>query len=372
MTNHKSAANAVVGVVVDTLATSPSQYELQQALTDLPKVDLHRHLEGSLRLRTLMEIARQEGLDLPQEESQLREQVQIGSAEPRTLPNFLSKFQALRPIYRSQEIIQRVIHEAIEDAAIDSIAYLELRFTPAALSQAKDFPLNEVIEWVIGFAREAARQYEIQIGLIASVNRHESVELAEAVAQIAADQAGNGIIGLDLAGNEVDFPADPFTSMFRSAEQAGLQTTVHAGEWSGADSVRQALTAMGASRIGHGVRVMEDPEVIAVARDSRAAFEVCLTSNLHSGVINGMDEHPLPEMINAGLVVTLNTDDPGISNVQLSDEYFTAVSELGLSEETLKGMILSGAQHSFLPKPEKKKLEDRLQETLGLGMKSDQ
>ncbi|MFQ5923201.1 MAG: adenosine deaminase [Anaerolineales bacterium] len=351
------------------MATSPSQYELQQAITDLPKVDLHRHLEGSLRIRTLMEIARQEGLDLPQEESRLREQVQIGSAEPKTLPNFLSKFRVLRPIYRSPEIIQRVTYEAIEDAAIDNIVYLELRFTPAALSQARGFPLHEIVAWVIEFAREAASQFDIRVGLIASVNRHESVELAEAVAQIASDHTGDGILGLDLAGNEFDFPADPFTSILKSAEEAGLETTVHAGEWTGADSVSQALNSMGASRIGHGVRVMEDAEVVAIARDRRAAFEVCLTSNLHSGVIGGMDEHPLPEMINAGLVVTLNTDDPGISNIRLSDEYFTAVSELGLSEETLKGLILSGAQYSFLPEPEKKELEGRLQQSLGLGMK---
>ena len=366
MTNLRKIGSDVVEGAAEPLATPPSQYEL---LSELPKVDLHRHLEGSLRLRSLMEIARQEGLDLPQEESLLREQVQIGSAEPKTLPNFLSKFRLLRSIYRSPEIIQRVIHEAIEDAAIDNIEYLELRFTPAALSQAKDFPLDEVVGWVVDFANEAARQFEIRVGLIASVNRHEPVKLAEAVAQISADNAGAGILGLDLAGNEVDFPADPFTSIFRSSEEAGLETTVHAGEWSGAESVKHALITMGASRIGHGVRVVEDPEVVAIARDRRAAFEVCLTSNLHSGVISGMEKHPLTEMINAGLVVTLNTDDPGISNIRLSDEYFTAVSELELSEETLKGLILSGAQYSFLPKQEKKELEDSLQESLGLGMK---
>lgn len=316
-----------------------------------------------------MEIARQEGLDLPQEESQLREQVQIGSAEPKTLPNFLSKFRALRPIYRSPEIIRRVTQEAIEDAAIDNVVYLELRFTPAALSQARDFAIPEVVEWVIEFAQEAAHQFEIRVGLIASVNRHETVKLAEAVAQIAADHAGEGILGLDLAGNELDFPADSFSFIFNSAEEAGLKTTVHAGEWTGAESVNQALSSMSATRIGHGVRVMEDLEVVAIARDRRTAFEVCLTSNLHSGVIGGMDEHPLLEMINAGLVVTLNTDDPGISNIRLSDEYYTAVSELGLSEETLKGLILSGAQYSFLPEPEKKELEGQLQQSLGLGMK---
>ncbi len=319
-----------------------------------------------------MDIARQEDLDLPQEEDLLREQVQIGSAEPRTLPNFLSKFHALRPIYRSPEIIQRVTNEAIEDAALDNVAYLELRFTPVALSQAMDFPLDEVVGWVIEFAKSAESSFDIKVGLIVSINRHEDLSLAEQVAQAAADHRDDGILGLDLAGNEVDFPADPFVPMFRAAEEAGLHTTVHAGEWTGAESVLQALTEMGASRIGHGVRVVENPEVVAVARERRTAFEVCLTSNLHSGVIDDMGEHPLPAMINAGLVVTVNTDDPGISNVRLSDEYFTAVSELGLSEETLKGLILSGAQYSFLPERERITLESQLQQALGLGLNSSQ
>ena len=134
---------------------------------------------------------------------------------------------------------------------MDIIVYLELRFTPAALSQARDFALDEVVAWVIEFANEAGREFGIRMGLIASVNRHESVKLAEAVAQIAADNAGEGILGLDLAGNEVGFPADPFISIFKSSGEAGLKTTVHAGEWSGAESVKQALILMGASRIGH-------------------------------------------------------------------------------------------------------------------------
>lgn len=312
-----------------------------------------------------MELARVEGLDMPHEESQLREQVQMGGEQPKTLPNFLSKFRTLRKIYRSPEIIRRVTREAIEDAAADRIQYLELRFTPVALSQARDFPLGEVMDWVIEFAKEAAAEYGLELGLIASVNRHESVDKAEQVAALAAEKE---IAGLDLAGNEVEFPADPFRSIFKSARSAGLGTTVHAGEWTAGESVQQALNDMSATRIGHGVRVMESPGAVKLARDQRTVFEVCLTSNLHSGVVDDMGDHPLPAMIEAGLQVTINTDDPGISNIRLSDEYFTAVSELGVSSETLKGMILVAAQASFLPKSSIRKLEASLQEQLGLGL----
>lgn len=313
-----------------------------------------------------MEVVQQEGLDLPQQEELLREQVQIGTAEPKNLPNFLSKFRVLRKIYRSPEIIQRVTREAIQDAAADNIRYLELRFTPAALAQARDYPLGEVVDWVIEFTKQAATDFEIKVGLLVSVNRHEPVAMAEEVAQIAADR--NGILGLDLAGNEVEFSAEPFASIFEAASSDGLGTTVHAGEWSGAESVTHALDLMKAERIGHGVRVMEDADVVGLSKSRRVAFEVCLTSNIHSGVISGMEQHPLPAMIEAGLQVTLNTDDPGISNIRLSEEYFTAVSELGLSQETLKGLILSGAQSAFLPAAEKKELEKGLQAELGLGL----
>ncbi len=350
------------------MAEPSPQYELQQSLAELPKIDLHRHLEGSLRLQTLMEVARQEQLDLPHDQTQLRERVQIGDEQPKTLPNFLSKFHALRQIYRSPEIIQRVIAEAIEDAAADQVRYLELRFTPAALSQARDFPLGEVMDWVVEFTGAAAEQNELRVGLIASVNRHEPVELAEMVAELAAERQ---IDGLDLAGNEPDFPADSFVDILHSAQQAGLGLTVHAGEWTGAESVRHALEVIGATRIGHGVRVMEDPEVVRLARDRRASFEVCLTSNLHSGVIGQMGEHPLSDMIEAGLQVTLNTDDPGISNIRLSDEYFTAVAELGLSTDTLRGMILTAAQTAFLPTSDQRDLERELQAELGLSPASN-
>lgn len=350
------------------MAAHTSQYELQQTLAKLPKIDLHRHLEGSLRLQTLIDVARQESLDLPQEEQQLRLQVQMGDEQPKTVHNLLSKFSALRQIYRSPEIIRRVISEAIEDAAADQVRYLELRFTPVALSQAKDFPLAEVMDWVVEFAGEAAASNGLPVGLIASVNRHESVELAEQVADLAVEHQ---LAGLDLAGNEPDFPAAPFAPVFSQAQQAGLGTTIHAGEWTGAETVRQALELIGPARIGHGVRIMEDPGVVRLARDRRTIFEVCLTSNLHSGVVKRMGDHPLSSMIEAGLKVTLNTDDPGISNIRLSDEYFTAVAELGLTQDTLSGMILTAAQSAFLPSLEQRQLEQELQTELGLSPAGD-
>lgn len=344
----------------------PLTTDLIEVLNRLPRVDLHRHLEGSLRLRTLAQVSREEGLSLPRDETALRRHVQIQHDERHDSPGFLSKFEVLRSFYRSPEIIQRVTREAVIDAAADHVRYLELRFTPVALASARDFPLAEVTDWVITAAQEEAAQHDIQVGLILSVNRHEPLRLAEQLTGLAIERAGRGIVALDLAGDEASASGEAFASLFAAARQAGLGTTAHAGEWAGAGSVRFALEGLAADRIGHGVRVLEDRAVVALARERRAVFEVCLTSNYHSGVVARLADHPLPAMIDAGLQVTLNSDDPGVSNIRLSEEQLAAAVELGLSLETLHGLTLAAAQAAFLPAAGRRALEAELQAAFGL------
>lgn len=327
----------------------------------LPKVELHRHLEGSLRLRTLLEVARAHGMDLLGT-ARLRPLVQIRENEPLTSENFLSKFQTLRKFYRSSEVIGRITREAIADAAADNVRYMELRFTPVALSRVEDFSLEEVIDWVIEGTREGSEQFGVITRLLLSVNRHESPDLARQVIRQAIERQESLIVGVDLAGDEANFPAFPFADVFREARDAGLHVTVHAGEWGDAGNVAAAITQLGAERIGHGVRVLEDPSVVALARRHRTAFEVCVTSNYQSGVVSALKEHPLPKMLSAGLNVTINTDDPSISQITLGGEYSVVCEELGLPLATLKGQVLSAAEAVFLPPDERRNLVAKLEE----------
>lgn len=329
----------------------------------LPKVELHRHLEGSLRLETLIEIAQTYGLTLPLRPG-LRALVQMQPDDPLTFETFLSKFETLRLFYLSPEIIARMTREAIADAAADHIRYLELRFTPVALSRARKFALGEVMDWVCESARTAERELGVHTRLIASVNRHEPPSLAEEVVRLAIERMDKGIVGLDLAGNEVHFPAQPFVEIFHAAKSSGLFLTIHAGEWAGPENVRFAIENLQADRIGHGVRVVEDASVIALARERGTAFEVCVTSNYQTGAVSGKPQHPITQMLDAGLNVTLNTDDPSISNICLSDEYRLACEELDLPLNMLYGMILSAAQASFLPPSEKQTLLKELKTEL--------
>ncbi len=318
-----------------------------------PKVELHRHLEGSLRLSTMMDIARAHSIDIP---SSLGGLVQVQAEDPLTFQNFLAKFATLRLFYRSPEAIHRITREAIEDAALDNMRYMELRFTPVALSRAERFPLHDVMDWVVESAKEAAEKYKVKVSLIASMNRHESTELAEQVAWLAAEHVSDGIVGLDLAGNEAEFSAEPFIGIFKEAQQSGLHITIHAGEWGPAANVRQAIEQFGAERIGHGVRVLEDEYTTALASERNIAFEVCITSNYQSGVIPVLQQHPLPRMLQHSLNVTLDTDDPSVSRITLSDEYKIACTDLGLSEDILKERIVAAAQAAFLNEKEKAEL----------------
>jgi len=314
----------------------------------------------------MLDIARQHGVTVPASMFNLSGLVQVQEKDPMTFTNFLEKFKTLRLFYKSPDVIHRVTQEAIEDAAKDNIRYMELRFTPVALSRAEGFPLHDVMEWVIQSAKEAAKKFNIQVGLLASVNRHESAELAEQVAWLAADHIQDGMLGMDLAGNEAEFKAAPFYGIFKEARQAGLRVTIHAGEWGGAENIREAIEKLGAERIGHGVRVMEDERVVALAMERKTTFEVCMTSNYQSGVVKALTEHPLPRMMEVGLNVTVNTDDPSVSRITLSHEYQHAAQDLKIPMSALMNSVVNAAQAAFLKDDQKQKLVDSLKKEMKL------
>jgi adenosine deaminase len=330
-------------------------------LARLPKVELHRHLEGSLRLATMREIAARHDLGFPAgTTAELRPYVQMTNDGPN-YRRFLDKFNYLRRFYLSPEVIRRVAFEAVEDAARDNILYLELRFTPPALAKARGFSLAEVTDCVIEATEQACRRYpSTQVRLIANVNRHEPVELAEQVVQLAVDRLARGIVAVDIGGDEVNFPVEPFVPLFQEARRAGLRMTIHAGEWAGPEAVRTAIEDLSAERIGHGVSVVKDARVVELARERGTLFEVCVESNLRTGVVLRPQDHPLRTMMRLNLQTTLNTDDPSIFGIALSDEYATAVG-LGLSLADLQAAILTAARHAFCSRPEQDHLVARVQ-----------
>lgn len=321
----------------------------------LPKIDLHRHLEGSVRLETLVEIAAEYDITLPQccDGASLRPHVQIMPDEPRTWQHFLSKFVVLRQFFRTPEIVQRVTREAVEDAAADNVRYLELRFTPQALNNLIRCSYSAVVGWVCEAAAEAAARHDMIVRLIVSMNRHESVEVGEAVLEAALEYRHLGVVGVDLAGQEAVFSCRPFRDLFHAAKAEGLGITAHAGEWDGAQSVREALTYLDADRIGHGIRAAEDPEIIAMLVERGTVLEICPTSNYQSGAVSSYAAHPLPALYQQGVRTTINTDDPNVSDITLSDEISLAMQAMGMSMDEAKQQMLVAAESAFLPAAER-------------------
>lgn len=338
---------------------------MREIIRAMPKVELHRHLEGAVRLETLIDIARIHAFEMPEYDVEtLRPFVQMMPGEQRDWQHFLGKFATLRQFFRSPEVIDRITRESVIDAARDNISYMELRFTPKALSNITRATPSDVIGWVCHAAAEAASEHDIQVRLIVSMNRHESVEFGEQVLDAAIRHIPYGVVGIDLAGQESGFPATLFRPVFLRAKAEGLGVTIHAGEWEGAQSVWDAIGNLSADRVGHGIRCLEDMGIVNVLVDRGIVLEVCPTSNRDTGVVSHYEMHPLPLLTYSGVRTTINTDDPLISDITLTDELMNTVEALNFSLDDIKASILRAAEGAFLPAEDRAALVNRLQATL--------
>lgn len=337
---------------------------LRAALATLPKIDLHRHLEGSLRLETLAEIAREHGLDLPSSEvDDLRPLVQIVDDQP-DFHGFLAKFRLLRHFFSTRETVERLAYESVADAAEDNIKYLELRFNPVALSKMQGFDYEEVTDWVVSAVNRAQRDHDIQVRLIAQIGRDETVAVAQRITEVAAAFQDQGLAGIDLAGDETDHPATRFAAVFQRARADGLHITVHAGEAGPASNIQEAIELLGAERIGHGVRAMEDQMVIDLLVRRKVTLEMCPTSNLQTGAVSDLSQHPLKDYLQANVRVTVNTDDPSISDTTLTNEYLVAVQRIGMPLPALRQSIIVAAESAFLPDGDRRELREWFDQAL--------
>jgi adenosine deaminase len=331
--------------------------DLLETLRQFPKIDLHRHMEGSLRLETLAEVAREHGVDLPSYDiEELRPYVQFTDDVP-DFYNFLGKMELLRRFYSAGEAVERIAYECIVDAATDKIEYLELRVSPSG----KQISPEEVMHSVTSAVERAVDEYPIQVRLLVTIVREFGVQVATEVLDLALDFRDRGVVGLDLAGHEETHPATPFAPLFHRALEEGLHVTIHAGEVGGAKNVREAIELLGAERIGHGVRAIEDHQVIELLRERCVALEVCPTSNLQTGVTHAFTHHPLRDLYHLAVPVTINTDDPSISDTTLTDEYLVAAQAMGFTLKDIQRTIMNAARAAFLPPEEKAALIARFQ-----------
>jgi adenosine deaminase len=319
-------------------------------------------MEGCLRLETLTEVAREHNVNLPSYDiEELRPYVQFTDDMP-DFENFLGKMELLRKFYTADEAVERVAYEAVADAAEDNIQYLELRFSPAR----KMIPAEAVVSNVVQGVRRAMQDYPIKARLLLTIVREFGLAIAEEMLELALAYKDQGVVGLDLAGHEHIHRGYPFAHIFQRARQQGLGVTIHAGEAGGADSVREAIELLSAQRIGHGVRSIEDHRVVRLVRERNVALEVCPTSNLQTGVIHTVMQHPLRDLYFLAVPVTINTDDPSVSDTTLTDEYLISIMGMGFTIRDIQQMILNAARATFLPPGEKQDLIQKFQGYYGL------
>lgn len=347
-------------------------------LRALPKVELHRHLEGSLRLSTLWEFHCRNRQRLHSSFESLRDACTVAPGVRPGFQGFLAHFPGLRFRYGGLEAVERVAAEAVADAAADGIVHLELRFSPIfwalrmrRAAGGKEQTLRRRVqveeaegaaEAVLRGARREAAERGISVAFIVTLKRDLGVAGNEPQARLLERPIGRELAGLDLAGDEA-FGQGQFVGFFRDWKAAGRGITVHAGEdphGAGADNVRRAVLELGCDRIGHGVQARKDRKLLGLLARRKTALELCLTSNVQTRACRGFSDHPLRRMLAAGIAATINTDDPAISQTTLSREYLRATVRGGVSFSQLRTCTLNAARSSFLPAQAKVALAERI------------
>ncbi|MGB0384983.1 MAG: adenosine deaminase [Ardenticatenaceae bacterium] len=327
-----------------------------------PKVELHCHLEGTVHLETAWKWAQYSPWIADITFEGLQRKIQFDGI--RNYAHFLNKFGTLRLLYYHPEAIKEVVRKAVATAAADNVRYLELRFSPDHFARQAGHDPYEVAQLILRTGMEEADKQGIMVRFLCTIGRAYDLETSKRTLDIALTFRSMGIVGLDLAGNELKHPHFKYKELFEVAASEGLGISIHAGEAGPAARVWEAVLELNADRIAHGIRSIDDPTLLAFLSEQNIACEVCPTSNLHTGVVDSPAEHPLAALVKAGVPVALSSDDPAMSRISLSDEYRFAIEEAGLERPTLANMVLTAANHAFLPPAEKEELLRNLQQEL--------
>ena len=341
-------------------------------LRRLPKAELHCHLDGSVRPGTLIELGREYDVRMPADDAEALGEYMI-VRDARTLEDYLARFDVTLSVMQTADALERIGYELVEDVAAEGVRYIEIRYAPV-LNVRSGLSLGEAVEAPMRGLARAERELGVTARLIVCALRNFAPEVSLELAHLAVAYKGRGVVGFDLAGGEHGNPASLHAEAFRFAHDHDLLCTCHAGEGAGAESVREAVHACGARRIGHATRLIEDPSLTQYVNDSRIALEICLTSNEQTHAAESYEAHPLRAYYDRGLNVVLNTDNRLMSGVTLTDEYLAAARHLDFSFDELCDMALNGFASAFLPWEERERLmacvSDEIESLRVRGMRS--
>jgi adenosine deaminase len=319
----------------------------------MPKVELHVHLEGSIRPETLLELARRNRLRLPASTIEgLHSWYHF-----RNFDHFVEIYNIMSSSIRSTEDIEFVAREFLVGQAAQGIRYSEVTYTPFTHYRTKGLAFRDQLAALNRARAWAEAELGVSMRLVLDFARKASIEQARIVADWAIAAIGDGVVALGLGGAEAGYSASKFKAVFERARAAGLARTPHAGETVGPESIWSAVRELEATRIGHGVRCLEDPALVEHLRAHRIPLEVCPSSNVCLGVAPSLAEHPLPRLIDAGLAVTINSDDPPMFDTTLSAEYVAVAKAFNFDHDLIERLALNAVRATLLPAAEKARLE---------------
>jgi len=322
----------------------------------LPLCELHRHLDGSIRLETILELADQHGIALPANDvAGLAPYVHIDESAPGLMA-FIDRFEHMTAVLVDADACRRVAYENVEDAKREGIDYIELRYSPWFMAEAHPMDPAEVMEACADGIRAAERDTGVRVNIIGILSRTYGTDICmKELDAILAHR--DHIVGVDLAGDEAGYPAHLFKEHFNRVRDAGLHVTIHAGEAAGPESVWSAIRDLGAERIGHGFRAIEDPVLVDYLVEQGIGLESCPTSNLHISAVENYASHPIRQLAERGVKFCLNTDDPGISAIDIAHEYNVAAPAVGLTPEQIRQSQIDALDMAFLSEEEKSDLQ---------------
>jgi adenosine deaminase len=336
----------------------------REKILTMPKAELHCHLDGSIRLATMIELAASQNVELPSsDEAELSRILGLGK-NYESLVDYLTVFKHTLSVLQDTTSLERVAFELAEDCAQENVRWLEVRYSPI-LHTDKGLSLPAVMDAVLDGLRRAERMYNIRCGVIVCGIRNINPTTSLKLAELTVAYKNNGVVGFDLAGAEANFPAKDHREAFYLIRNNNINCTVHAGEAYGPESIHQALHYLSAHRIGHSTRLKEDGDLLNYMNDRRVPIEACPTSNVQTRVVGELEDHPLKFYLDYGLRVTINTDNRLIGDTTITDELWHMVKTFDLTEKEVVKLITNGFKSAFLSYREKRTLIHSVLEELG-------
>jgi adenosine deaminase len=336
----------------------------QRDLRLLPKTHLHLHFSGSMRHLTLVELADTHGVRLP-DALRIDWPPMLSAADERGWFRFQRLYDIARSVLRTEDDVRRLVREAAEDDQADGSRWLEIQVDPSGYAN-RFRGITEFTDLVLDAARDASASTGIEVRVVIAANRTRHPLDARILARLAAQYAGRGVVGFGLSNDERRGTTSEFAPAFRIARNAGLLSTPHGGELCGPATVRTCLDELGAGRIGHGVRSVEDPDLLARIVDAQVALEVCPASNVSLGVYRSAEEVPLRRLYEAGARIALGADDPLLFGSRLAEQYETARSVHGFTDSELADLARGSVLASAAPDPVRKELLAEIDSWLGV------